>query len=343
MSKRIFLSPSNQTDNAYSYGNTTEAVQCGKIAEAAKNALERCGFEVKIDHMSSTREKSSNSDSWNADLHIPIHTNAANGSVAGTRLFCYDTAGEGYKVCKAIMESLSPITPGKSDNITADPELNEIRLPNAVSAYIEVEFHDVPDVAKWIIENTVAIGEKICQGICKYYGVAYKSTAVQPAPVLPAENKYPQIQFGDTGEVVKDAQRKINRIKLYQGMTYSDLTVDGDFGKHTQECVMAVQRRNNLEADGIIGEKTWAVLNSKYKLPQSVVQFNSQGYDVATLQYCLNIAKDKYNLSYDKLNVDADFGKATENALIEFQRYCKIEADGIAGAKTLECLRRVIE
>ena len=37
---KVYLSPSNQTDNRYAYGNTTEAVQCGKIADACRIALE---------------------------------------------------------------------------------------------------------------------------------------------------------------------------------------------------------------------------------------------------------------------------------------------------------------
>ena len=89
MAKRIFLSPSNQTDNTYAYGNTTEAVQCGRMAEAAKAALERCGFEVKVSHLDSMAEKVRQSNAWPADLHIPIHTNAFNGQVTGTRMFYY--------------------------------------------------------------------------------------------------------------------------------------------------------------------------------------------------------------------------------------------------------------
>lgn len=46
MSKKIYLSPSSQINNVYAYGNTNEMVQCNKIAEAAKTALERCGFVV---------------------------------------------------------------------------------------------------------------------------------------------------------------------------------------------------------------------------------------------------------------------------------------------------------
>ena len=47
MAKRIYLSPSNQYANTYSYGNTTEMEQCNKIAVAAETALKRCGFTVK--------------------------------------------------------------------------------------------------------------------------------------------------------------------------------------------------------------------------------------------------------------------------------------------------------
>ena len=44
MGHKVFLSPSAQTANTYAAGNTNEAEQCGRIAVAAKAALERCGL-----------------------------------------------------------------------------------------------------------------------------------------------------------------------------------------------------------------------------------------------------------------------------------------------------------
>ena len=35
MSKKIYLSPSNQNGNLYAYGNTNEMEQCNRIADAA--------------------------------------------------------------------------------------------------------------------------------------------------------------------------------------------------------------------------------------------------------------------------------------------------------------------
>ena len=182
MSKKVFLSPSNQYDNVYAYGNTTEGVQCGKIAEACKAALIRNGIDVMLMHDESMQEKCQKSNAFGADLHVPIHTNAFNGKVSGTRMFCYSASGEGMKACKAIFNVLAPITPGTSENIKVDTSLYEIRVPNAPTAYIEVDFHDNPNAAKWIVENTTLIGETIAKGICNYFGITYKAGGSASTP-----------------------------------------------------------------------------------------------------------------------------------------------------------------
>ena len=185
MSKKVFLSPSNQYDNHYAYGNTTEAVQCGKIAEACKAALIRNGIDVMLMHDESMQEKCQKSNAFGADLHVPIHTNAFNGSVSGTRMFYYADGGEGHKACKAIFAQLAPVTPGNSESIRADASLYEVRVPSAPTAYCECEFHDNANTAKWIVENTTLIGETIAHGICDYFGISFddgKAPEVVPTP-----------------------------------------------------------------------------------------------------------------------------------------------------------------
>ena len=172
--KKIYLSPSEQPENLYAYGNTNEKVVCREISAYAEAALKRNGFEVITGTSTSLSARCSEADKWGADLYIPVHTNAFNGKVSGTRMMCYRLSGEGYKACQAIYNVLAPITPGKSENITANPGLYEVKTPKAPTVYIEVDFHDVPDVAKWIIENTERIGEAICKGVCNHYGVTYK-------------------------------------------------------------------------------------------------------------------------------------------------------------------------
>ena len=173
--KKIYLSPSEQPDNRYAYGNTNEKAVCCEIAAYTEAALKRNGFEVITGTSTSLGTRCSEADKWGADIYIPIHTNAYNGKVSGTRMFCYRLSGEGYKACKAIYDVLAPITPGESENITANPGLYEVKTPKAPTVYIEVDFHDVPDVAKWLIENTKRIGEAICKGVCYHYGMTYKA------------------------------------------------------------------------------------------------------------------------------------------------------------------------
>ena len=119
MSPKIYISPSDQDKNIYASGKTNEAQQSRKIALAAVDALNRCGFTAKTDVSAEMEDRVDQSNSWGADVHLCIHTNAFNGQVQGTRLFSYDTSGTGYQICKAVMATLAPITPGESDNITA--------------------------------------------------------------------------------------------------------------------------------------------------------------------------------------------------------------------------------
>lgn len=181
MAKKIYISPSDQTRNLYAAGNTNEAVQCRKIAAALVAALERCGFDAMTNLTGGMEARVAESNRWGADLHVPVHTNAFNTEVKGTRLMSYDLTGAGYKACKAIMATLAPITPGTSDSITARNTLYEVRAAKAPTAYIEVAFHDNVTEALWIIDNTEEIAEAICKGICNYYGQAYVAPVLQPA------------------------------------------------------------------------------------------------------------------------------------------------------------------
>ena len=211
---KVYLSPSNQTDNRYAYGNTTEAEQCGRIAEACCAALERSGVEVMVGHMPSMQEKVRASDTFGADLHVPIHTNAFNHSVMGTRMFCYNATGKGMAACKAIFARVAPLSPGTSENIQVNPKLYEVRVPKAPTAYIECEFHDTVEGARWIVENAAAIGEAIARGICDYFGVTFvESEPPKPAqPEQPATDKLYRVQVGAFANR-ENAERMLRRLK----------------------------------------------------------------------------------------------------------------------------------
>ena len=272
MVKRVYLSPSDQRRNTYAAGNTTEDVQCGRIAAACKTALERSGVEVMVGQYAPMADRVAASNRFKADLHVPIHTNAANGKATGTHLFCYsntkdakgnyiiDKNSAGYKACKAVLDVLGPLTPGSPDVVRAYPGLYEVKHPAAPTVYIEVDFHDVPRVAEWIIANTTVIGETIAKGLCKALDVAFAEGESVPA-MAPAQAETVQVaarilRRGMSGADVKTLQAAL----IAYGYSCGAAGADGDFGAGTEAALKQFQTRYSLGADGIAGKGTWGRL-----------------------------------------------------------------------------------
>lgn len=175
MIRKIFISPSNQNANTYAYGNTNEAVQCGKIGAALLEALKRCGFQTKLEQYDTMQNRVLHSDQWGADMHVAIHTNASGQHTAGgTQVYFYAFNGYGNVAGQYVFDQLKELTPGKNAEVCRQyAALYEVNKPRATSVYIETEFHDVPAYAKWIIEHTGEIAEAICKGICQFYNFEY--------------------------------------------------------------------------------------------------------------------------------------------------------------------------
>lgn len=170
---KIYLSPSDQRANTYAWGDTNEAIQCGFIAAACRKALERSGVEVMVGQYDTMANRCKASDKFGADIHVPIHTNAYNGIVMGTRIFAYNTTGKGWKYAQEVFKVLAPLSPGTSENVKAAPQLYEVSTPAAPTVYIECEFHDSAEGAKWIVEHTTEIGEAIAEGLCNALGIKF--------------------------------------------------------------------------------------------------------------------------------------------------------------------------
>lgn len=262
MAKRVYLSPSDQRRNTYAVGDTTEAIQCGRIAEACKAALERSGVEVMLGQYDTMQNRVAASNRFKADLHVPIHSNACNSKASGTHLFCYsgDRNSAGYKACQAVLDVLGPVTPGAPDVIRAYPALYEVKHPAATTVYIEVDFHDVPRIAQWIIDNTTLIGETIAKGLCNALGVKFVPGDDTPEPV-PVQVEYEVMQVrvlrrGMTGADVRTLQAAL----IAYGFSCGAAGADGDFGSGTEAALKKFQTKYGLGADGIAGKGTWGKL-----------------------------------------------------------------------------------
>ena len=255
MAYKIYLSPSDQTANKYAYGGTNEAVQCRRIADALEKALKRCGFAVKNNKTDSMQARVKESNDWGADLHVPLHTNAYNGKVSGTRIFTYDNSGKGYRCAKKVFGFLAPVTPGASENISVYDELYEVKYTAAPCVYIESEFHDVASTAKWIIEHVEDIAEAICKGICAYFGVKY----VADEPVASTCTvKLRILRKGMSGSDVRAAMLILKDKGFY---TAAIPASDKLFGPKMLAAVKEFQKAKGSKiCDGIIGAWTWKML-----------------------------------------------------------------------------------
>ena len=168
MAKKIYLSPSNQSKNIYAYGKTNEMAQCNKIAESCEVYLKKLGFEVKRAPMGQSMNTSINeSNAWDADVHICIHTNAGGGR--GCEVFTHKGTSSQLKYAKPVYEALSALTTN-SDRGLKTANFAELSRTNAICVYCECEFHDNETYAKWIVEHTDELGLAIANGIAKADG-----------------------------------------------------------------------------------------------------------------------------------------------------------------------------
>jgi N-acetylmuramoyl-L-alanine amidase len=175
MAKKIYISPSNQEANLYATGGTNEKEQCHKIARACYNYLKTKGFNVKCTYNDNMYERVKESNVFDADIHLAIHTNATakHNVTGGTQILLYSLTGERKKVGETVFNRLAPITPGKSaEKLIEKPSFYEINSAKGITVYCECEFHDTKDGSDFIIKNTKLIGEAIAKGICDYYGIS---------------------------------------------------------------------------------------------------------------------------------------------------------------------------
>lgn len=165
-------------------------------------------------------------------------------------------------------------------------------------------------------------------------------------------NAYPgtALRQGDEGQNVRLVQfwLKIART-VYTAL--NNPTVDGQFGAATKRAVEAFQRYFGLTADGVVGRTTWNKLREVYTdiandlLAEGlrpgafpgVLRRGASGRAVRELQYYLYLMHT-YNPSLPSVNIDGNFGAATEAAVRAFQRSAGLTSDGVVGRATWENL-----
>lgn len=163
----VFLSPSDQHGNTYAYGDTNEAVVCQQISILLEDKLNEYGVIVDSDPNMYSAVAVSNA--LRPDLHLAIHTNASPGhNVRGVRVFYYPDSEYGKTYAEKFFRALSCLYEG-SHALKEHASLYELRNTLSPAVYLELDFHDTVDGARWLINNKELIANTLCNVIVEIF------------------------------------------------------------------------------------------------------------------------------------------------------------------------------
>ena len=151
-----------------------------------------------------------------------------------------------------------------------------------------------------------------------------------------------RLSIGAHGTKVSDVQMRLKAGGWLLG------NADGIFGEKTRAAVIALQKAYGLYPDGIIGEKTWPIINSidVTNADPELVDPEKKVYTISTTKLyagCRGTAVTKLqqmltDLGYYSGDIDGKFGPLTKEAVVAFQADKGLVEDGVVGTKTYVAL-----
>ena len=184
MTKKIYLSPSNQSGNKFVTGNTNEGAVWNEIANKLKTLLSAYDCDVQVAKVSQNlTTRAENAKAWGADVYIAMHSNAAGTANKGARgVEVYYDPNKGAKtkaLATAILDELK--TMFVSRGLKTSTKLIDCYRPVMPSVIGECGFHDNASDAALILNNKDKIAQLYCNAIVKYLSLK-KKTEPTPTP-----------------------------------------------------------------------------------------------------------------------------------------------------------------
>lgn len=176
--KMVYLSPSTQYDNLYACDNsTTEAAAMIDLAKRIKALLEADGYTVYMcGEKDNVRQKVAAGNQLRCGAYIALHSNSGgeSGNGQGTECF-YNTKVPGSRaLAECVYNNMAALTPTKDRGLKDETQRDLYEVYNNITAccLLEVEFHDIPQYAQWILDNQDASAKAIADGIKTYLSIA---------------------------------------------------------------------------------------------------------------------------------------------------------------------------
>lgn len=170
-----YLSPSNQSGNlgVGSYGSEQE--QMYLLTDAITSHLDRAGIFFHVaDARSSGIARCRESNALHADFHLCLHSNAGGGGVARGPVALY-YSDKGKALCEKLVSGLLALGQenNRAQNLVERKDLLELSGTVATAALLEIDFHDSPAGADFIIRHRQQIAQAIAEVIIREAGKSF--------------------------------------------------------------------------------------------------------------------------------------------------------------------------
>ena len=336
---------------ALSSGSSSRAV------EALQSALKELGFYTAKSH----------SGTYDAATVTAVKAFQARNGILQTG---YATA----EIQKLIYEGKPLNSKGKKVNVSVLPPIAGVTMHQGDTGYqveeLQTALKDLGYYAgkitgefdaatKQAVKKLQKAGKLAADGIAGKQTLAlvekYMTTpvptikVVTPTPAPITEDNVIVIHKGTRGLAVRRLQERLVELGYYS------IEPDGIYDSNDITAVRAFQKKSGLGVDGVAGLETQQRLYAKDAMPawatatprptstpkpektptpdmNTTLKIGSRGDDVTLLQARLTVLK------YFSDTIDGRFGTLTAAAVAAFQQRHSLDADGIAGPKTLKKL-----
>ena len=198
-------------------------------------------------------------------------------------------------------------------------------------------------------------------GKATWYKISYIYVSVKDLAELTSEGETAEgiqsaggwpgtvLRRGSTGSSVEQVQFWLSDLAQFDSSLVR-VSVDGSYGAATERAVRAFQQKQNLAADGVVGQTTWNALYAAWvdaqsdlggtAWPGTALRRGDTGMEVRLVQFWLRLAADNYS-ALRTVTVDGSYGAATVSAVTAFQSLFGLTADGVVGRSTWNKLKEV--
>ena len=161
------------------------------VAEIATRILRQHGVDAVSN---APHTKAGDVASWankvGADVFVDIHTDAANGKARGTSAFYYPGSSKGEVLAAHLYNFVGGVG-GVRRSMHSRKDLIVLYGTKAVSALVELEFHDRADTANFVKDNWDAYGEAVAKAVLAYLGIPFNGSGSTPTPEQPEPHPSP--------------------------------------------------------------------------------------------------------------------------------------------------------